>query len=356
VVEELRCELKGVFSVEDELARAIVLALKPKLVQDRALVEPATVSTEAHDLYLKGRYLWNQRTVEGLTKAKAFFERAIAIDSNYALAHSGLADCYSLFMDYSGARATEVLPKAKAHALKALELDDGLAEAHASLGAISQHDYDWNTAERELKRAIELRPGYATAHQWYAEILSINGRSSEARAEAERARQLDPTSPIVSHILAITFFNSRDYDRTVEQEIKTLELDPTFLPSRAFLILGHLHAGRLEEAAGGRGPGTASPGIQLLRAQVLAAKGDRMAAQQLVTEAEARLAGDRFPRGPLAAARFAVGDKEGAFAWLEKGVEEKDPILALTVKSNPTWDPIRSDLRFQKLLRRMKLE
>ena len=181
-------ELKGVFSVEDELARAIVLALKPKLVPDRALVEPATVSTEAHDLYLKGRYLWNQRSLEGLTKAKAFFERAIALDPNYALAHSGLADCYSLFMDYRGARAAEVLPKAKAHALKAVDLDDGLAEAHASLGAISQHEYDWNTAERELKRAIELRPGYATAHQWFAEILSTQGRLSEGRAEAERAR------------------------------------------------------------------------------------------------------------------------------------------------------------------------
>jgi len=349
-------ELKGVFSVEDELARAIVLALKPKLVKDRALVEPATVSTEAHDLYLKGRYLWNQRSLEGLTKAKALFERAVALDPTYALAHSGLADCYSLFMDYGGARAAEVLPKAKAHALKAVQLDEGLAEAHASLGAISQHDYDWSTAERELKRAIELRPGYATAHQWYAEILSTQGRLSEARAEAERARQLDPTSPIVSHIVAITFYNSRDYDRTVEQEMKTLELDPTFFPSRAFLILGHLHAGRLEEALAALDQVSANPGMQLLRALVLAAKGDRMAAQQLVTEAETRLAAERFPRGPLAAARLAVGDKEGAFAWLEKGVEDKDPILPLTVKSNPTWDPIRSDPRFQKVLRRMNLE
>ena len=349
-------ELKNVFSVEDELARAIVLALKPKLVRDRSLVEPATVSTEAHDLYLKGRYLWNQRTVEGLTKARAFFERAIALDPTYALAHSGLADSYSLLMDYAGARAAEVLPKAKAHALKAVQLDDALAEAHASLGAISEHEYDWNTAERELKRAIELRPGYATAHQWYAEILSAKGRLPEARAEAESARQLDPTSPIVNHILAITFYNSRDYDRTVEQEIKTLEMDPTFFPARAFLILGLFHAGRPEEALAALDQVTASPGTQLLRAQVLAAKGDRMAAQQLVTEAERRLTADHYPRGPLAAARLAVGDKEGAFAWLEKGVEEQDSILPLTLKSNRTWDPIRSDPRFQKVLRRMNLE
>jgi hypothetical protein len=127
-------------------------------------------------------------------------------------------------------------------------------------------------------------------------------------------------------------------------------------PSRAFLILGYLHAGRLDEALKALDQVTANPGLQLLRAQVLAAKGDRMAAQQLVTEAETRLAADRFPRGPLAAARLAIGDKEGAFAWLEKGVEEQDPILPLTVKSNRTWDPIRSDPRFQKVLRRMNLE
>jgi hypothetical protein len=133
-------------------------------------------------------------------------------------------------------------------------------------------------------------------------------------------------------------------------------LDPSFFPSRAFLILGYLHAGRLDEALKALDQVTANPGLQLLRAQVLAAKGDRMAAQHLVTEVEARLAAERFPRGPLAAARLAVGDKEGAFAWLEKGVEEQDPILPLTVKSNQTWDPVRSDPRFQKLLRRMNLE
>ena len=147
-------ELKNVFAVEDELAAAIVQALTPKLVAERPLVQPTTASTEAHDLYLKGRYLWNQRTEETLRKAKGFFERAITLDPNFALAHSGLADCYSLFMDYSGARAADVLPKAKAHALKAIELDDALAEGHASLGAISEHDYDWVTAERELGRAI----------------------------------------------------------------------------------------------------------------------------------------------------------------------------------------------------------
>ena len=348
-------ELKNVFAVEDELAAAIVQALTPKLVAERPLVQPTTASTEAHDLYLKGRYLWNQRTEETLRKAKGFFERAVTLDPNFALAHSGLADCYSLFMDYSGARAADVLPKAKAHALKAIELDDVLAEGHASLGAISEHDYDWVTAERELGRAIELRPGYATAHQWYSEVLSAKGRLPEARAEAERARQLDPTSPVVNHILAIAFFNSRDYTRSVEQSMKTLELDPTFQPARAFLILGHLHAGRTAEAMAVLESASTASILQPLRVQVLAARGDRTEAQRLLAEAEGR-ATVWYPRGALAAAHLALGEKDEAFAWLEKGVEEKDSLLPMTIKSNRTWDPIRSDARFRKLLQRMNLD
>jgi serine/threonine-protein kinase len=181
-------EMKGVFSLEDELARAIVQALKPKLVPAAALVSQTTSSTEAHDLYLKGRYFWNRRSKEGFARARALFEQAIALDPGYALAHSGLADLYSLSMDYAEARAAEVLPKAKAYALKAAELDDSLAEAHASLGMVRERDYDWHGAEREYRRAIGLRPGYATAHHWYYLLLVYTGRLAEAKAEAERGR------------------------------------------------------------------------------------------------------------------------------------------------------------------------
>jgi TolB-like protein len=348
-------ELKNVFAVEDEVASAIVQALTPKLVPQRPLVQPTTASTEAHDLYLKGRHLWSQRSEETLRRAKGFFEQAVALDPRFALAHSGLADCYSLSMDYSGARAEDVLPKAKVHALKAVELDDALAEGHASLGAISEHDYEWDTAERELKRAIGLRPGYATAHQWYAEVLLAKGRLPESRAEAERARQLDPASPIVNHILAVVFFSSRDYDRSVEQSTKTLELDPTFQPARAFLALGHLRAGRIAQSmAVLEGAGTASV-LQPVRVQVLAARGDRTEAQRLLAEAEGR-ATVWYPRGALAAAHLALGEKDEAFAWLEKGVEGKDSLLPMTIRWNLSWDPIRSDPRFQKLLQRMNLD
>ncbi|TMA32350.1 MAG: tetratricopeptide repeat protein [Deltaproteobacteria bacterium] len=347
-------ELKNVFSLEDELARAIVQSLKPKLVPERALVQQAAVSTEAHDLYLKGRYFWNQRSRESLTKAKASFEQAVALDPKYAVAHSGLADCYTLLIDYGRASSAKTLPKAEAHAREALELDDSLAEGHASLGAVAQHEYDWDTSERELKRAIELRPGYATAHQWYAEILWMKGRLPEALAQAEQARQLDPTSPIVNLIVAVTYLYGRDYDRAIEQATKTLELDPAFPSTRAYLAMAYLQTGKLAEAMATL---DAEPGkLQGMRAQVLAARGELAAAKRLLSETEARLGPDPGPRLGLAAAHLAVGDKEGAFTWLERGVEEQDPLLPAGVKWGPNWDPVRSERRFQKLLRRMNLE
>jgi serine/threonine-protein kinase len=350
-------ELKNVFAVEDELARAIVLALRPKILPSGALVREPTPSIEAHDLYLKGRYLWNQRTKEGMAKAIAAMEGAIAIDPDYALAQSGLADCYSLFIDYGGGRAAELLPKAKAHALKAVELNEALGEGHASLAAVSEHDYDWNTAEREIKRAIELRPGYATAHQWYAEILWAKGRLPEALAEAQRARELDPTSPAVNYVLAITYFIMHDYDRAIAQATRTLELDPGFVPARVFLVLGHVKSGRLAEAMEALDQARANTDmLKTVRAQVLLAKGDRAEAQRLVAEAEAGFAIAPFPRAGLAGAHLSLGDTEGAFSWLERGVEARDPSLPSSVKWASIWDPVRSDPRFQRLLQRMNLQ
>jgi serine/threonine-protein kinase len=349
-------ELKGVFSVEDELARAIVQALKPKLVQGPDLVAQSTASTEAHDLYLRGRYFWNQRTKEGLTQATALFGRVIALDPSYALAHSGLADSYALSIDYGQARAAEVLPEAKAHALKALELDDALAEGHASLGIIGIKDYQWGTAERELKRAIELRPGYATAHHWYALGLAWTGRVAEARAEAEQARQLDPTSMIINNLVAITLFISRDYEGAVAQEIKTLELNPAADVPRFFLALSYQQLGRFAEALAALDKAPAqNSGLQTVRARVLAASGDRAAAQRLLGEIEKRFAAEPVPRGALAAVHLALGDKDGTFQLLGRGVEERDQSV-LNLKVSPQWDPIRSDPRYHKLLMRMNLE
>src|SRR5438067_493509 len=348
-------ELKNVFSLEDELARAIVQSLKPRLVPAAALVQQTTSNAEAHDLYLKGRFFWNQRSREGFAKATARFEQAVALDPTYALAHSGLADCYSLSVDYARARAAVVLPKAKAHARKALELDDSLAEAHTSLGMVSELDFDWSSAEHEYKRAIELRPGYATAHHWYFLLLAQIGHLTEPREEAERAGQLDPTSGIINAALVGLFLDNRDYDGAIEQALKGLELNPNFDLARVWLAISYRQAGKFSEALAALDPVRAVP-IGGLRAQLLADAGDRVAAQQLLAEVERRFSTQPVPRGGLALAHLALGDKDGAFLWLERGVEERDQTVVTGLKVSPQWEPIRSDPRYHTLLKRMKLE
>ena len=348
-------ELGNVFSLEDELAHAIAQALEPRLVQRNARVE-TTSSTEAHDLYLKGRYFLNQRTREGLAKAAQMFEQAISLDPRYALAHSGLSDCYSLDIQYGGADSAEALPKAKAHALKALELDDRLAEAHASLGIVSRDYYDHDASVRELKRAIELRPGYATAHHWYALTLLGLRRLADSRTEAEQARRLDPASASINTVTGIVSFNSRDYERAIEQLTKALELDPNFDVARLWLVYSYLQSGAVAKALAAvdaaKRPSNALSGA---RAHVLAAAGDALGAQRLLADVEKRFAAEPLPRGVLAAAHLALGDEAGAFAWLEKAVETRDQSL-IGVQVNPIWDHIRPDPRFHSLLRRMNLE
>src|SRR5256714_12180511 len=241
-------ELKNVFAVENELATAIADALRPRFLKQSSLVPMTTGSSEAHDLYLKGRHFWTKRTPEDLKEAMALFEKAIVLDPAYALAHAGLSDCYLLLGEYTSARPAEILPKARPHAYRALELDGALAEAHASLGLISIFDYDWATAEREFKRAIELRSGYATAHHWYAILLVTLGRFAEARAEAERALELDPASVIVNNMLGVVFFESRDYEKAIAALRKTLELNPGFASAGEMLACSYASAGRKAEA------------------------------------------------------------------------------------------------------------
>ncbi len=336
-------ELRNVFSVEDELARAIVKALKAKLVPGAALVRQTTVSPEAHDLYLKGRFFWNQRTQEGVAKATSLFEQAIALDPRYALAHSGLADAYAFSAVYGGARWAEASAKAAAHALRAVELDDGLAEAHTSLGLVKKNEaYDWSGAERELKRAIELRPGYVNAHIWYSLVLWSVGRVPEGQAELELARQLEPTSFVIAANIANNFFDDHQWERAIEQSRKAIEL--------------FLRTGQFAEAQAALDAATAAVGpLEPLRAEVLATTGQHAEARRLLAVLERRPVIARFSSAEIAAAYLALGDKDSALAWIGKGLEERDSRLD-SLKFSPLWDPIRPDPRFHALLRRMNLE
>jgi serine/threonine-protein kinase len=349
-------DVENLFSTENELAGAIVKALMPKLVHAPALVRESTPSAEAHDLYLKGRYFWNQRTADGLAKGIGLFQRAVALDPGYALAHSGLADSYDLLIDYGRSLAAEVVPRAREHALKAVQLDPSLAEGHTSLANIESREHRWTNAEQEFRRAIQLSPGYATAHHWYALFLMQMGRLSEAQREVERARQLDPTSMIINTAATQVLYDSRAYDAAADRARKTLELYPAWVPARMLLARAHVQAGRMAEALAALDSAPA-PSETLLaeRARVVEASGDSATARRVLGDLEKRgdLGDLRF--GNLAAAHAALGDIDAALTWLKRAVAAEEQTIN-TLKTSPDWDALRPDPRFVRILGELHLQ
>src|SRR5262249_16421363 len=216
--EQYERKLADMLSVQREIAHEITNNLRPALsgMEEKRASKQYTTNPEAYQLYVRGRYYWNKRTLPDFNKAISYFQQAIDKDPNYAMAYSGLADSYALLNAYGSGPAKDSMPLAKAAALKALELDDNLAEAHASIGAvIGNYDYDFAGADREFRRALELNPNYATAHQWLAENLSVLKHHDEALAEIRRALELDPLSPIMNRIHADTLLYARRYDEAI---------------------------------------------------------------------------------------------------------------------------------------------
>jgi len=348
--------LENVFALEDELARSITDALRPQLLkQSPALVSRATSSTEAHDLYLRGRYFWNKRTADDLKRASGLFRQALEVDPGFALAHAGLGDSYALLAEYTPARPDEVLPQAAEHARKALALDPALAEPHATLGLLAMDGYDWSGAEREFKRAIELRSGYATAHQWYALLLATLGRLEEARAEAEQAFRLDPASLVVNNMRGLVFYAGGDYPRAIEALRRTVDLYPASAMVHGFLACAYVGAGRNREAlAEIAGLSDADFEHAALRAWVLWAAGEREAGRRLARELVERPRKEAIRPGILASLHALLGDRDRAFSLLEQAYAEKDWTLR-EVKISPLLDPLRGDPRFAKLLKKLNL-
>jgi tetratricopeptide (TPR) repeat protein len=357
-------ELADVFQVQDELARAIVDALRVELrLTSRAhsaLIKPGTADLAAHDLYLKGRFLWNQRTYESLLKAADYFERAIARDSAYAQAYAGLADTYLMLPVYGPARPREAYPKAKAAALRALALDSTLAEAHTSLAYVRAFgDYDWPGAEAEYRRALALDPNYATAHQWYGESLEAHGRFEEALAELERARVLDPLSRIISVLLGNTLRAARRYDDALRQLRATLELDPSFAYTHFYLCWVYLFKRLPHDAVAECERGAELSGRNLVEGMALlahayAASGERAKATAILRELEARSRREYVSPYAIALTHLALGDTDRTFAWLDSAVTARDPLLRINIL-DPTLDPLHADARFARLRARMNL-
>src|SRR5580700_3604323 len=251
-------DLGHLIELQEEIAREVANEVEFSLTGQRPinLAREAAAplaganSYEAYDLYLKGRYFWNKRTDDGFRQAAEYFQQSIDKDPNYGRAYAGLADTYSLISTWAIGPQNVLMPKARAAASRALEIDERLAEAHASLALIKEnYDYDWPGAEKEFRRAIQLNPQYATAHQWYAEFLSWQGRFEEAFAESEQARQLDPLSLIIASDHAIILYNSHQYENALKQCRSVLELDPTYRHAGQMMASSYLQLGRYADAA-----------------------------------------------------------------------------------------------------------
>jgi TolB-like protein len=353
-------DLRDVLALQSDVAQAIANEIRVKLTpQEQArLARTGPVNPEAHDAYLKGRYYWNLRTEEGLKKGTELFQQAIEKDPDYALAYAGLADSYGVLGLRILTAPREAYPRAKAAASKALEMDGTLAEAHASMGlAELEYDWDWVVAEKEFKRAIELNPSYATAHQWYAVYLSAMGRHNEALAEIKRAEDLDPLSLIISVAGGSLFFAARRYDEAIAQCRKALELNAGFYLAHSCLGLVNGQEKRYEESVSeyqkaiGLEPG--SPRLAAGLARAYAAAGRKSEALKIISNLR-ELSKQRYvsPYG-IAMTYAALADLDQTFAWLEKAYQDRSVGLA-TLKVDPWVDPLRSDPRFQDLLRRMK--
>lgn len=359
--EQYERKLADMLSVQREIAREITNNLRPTLsgVDQSRMDKQYTANPEAYQLYLKGRFYWNKRTPADFQKSIEYFQQAIAKDPDYALAYSGLADAYTLLTVYSSEPAHKLMPQAKRAALKALELDDKLAEAHASYGQIVvYYDYELATAEQQYRRALELNPNYATAHQWLAEHLAAVKRFDEAIAEIQRALQLDPLSVIMNRIYADILVDSRRYDEAIEQYKKTLELDPNFPTAHYFLGRAYEALGKYDQAVAqyttaGRISGW-SPEVVAAANQVYAREGWKAYWQASLDQILKQPGGRTFPPFVIATFYARLGQTEEAISWLHRGYEERDFRMTL-ISVSFEFDSIRSDPRFVELVQKIGL-
>jgi len=361
--ESYERDSSDVITLEHDLARTIAEKLKLNLSagDQLRLNSPGKVNPGAYAAYLHGRFYWSKRTIEDFYKSIEYYEQAIAQDSNYAPAYAGLADAYALLgsSPNDALPPNEAMPKAKAAAQKALQLDDGLAEAHASLAYVSMvYDWDWSTAEKEFHRAIDLNPNYATAHEWYAELLAARGRESEALEEMKRARDTDPLLVLMHTAVAETLYYSRHYDEVIAQCRQTLELDPNY-------ALAHFHLGRAYLAKGMHPEAIAeyrkaeaslgeTPAMVMAIGYAEAKAGNAASARKALDRLKDQSRSRYVPALYSAALYTSLGDSKDGIALLEKAYSEhSDYLIFLNV--DPMADSLRAIPSFQALVRQIGL-
>ena len=353
--------LEDVFGIQEEIARAIVDTLTRTLAGPRvpALAARRSTDVEAYNHYLKGRFFWNKRTAEGLTRSVECFEAALAIDEGFALAHAGLADALCLLTDYGIVQPGEVMPRARAAAIRALELDPRSAEAHVSFAYIrSVYDWEWLEAEALYRRAIELGPGYATARHWFAiDFLAMHGRFEEAAEQAELARQLDPLSMIIQESRGYLLMLARRYDEAIAAYQSLLELDSSFFRVYTSMGRAYLQKGLYAEAAAmlekGRSMAGDMPNILGALGQARAMGGQRDEARRLLDLLSSMAARRHVPATCFALIHAGLGEHDRAVEWLERGCALHElPVVGINV--HPAYDALRDHPRFPALLRKMR--
>ena len=352
-------DLRDVLTLQSEVASAIVNEIQVKLTpgEKLRLAAARTVDPEAYLAYSYGRYYWNKRSPADIQRGVEYFQRAIAKDPTYAPPRTGLADAYALLgstgIDVLPPR--EAMPKAKAAALEAVKLDDTLSEGHTSLAYVRQsYDWDLDAAEREFKRAIELNPGYATAHHWYAHFFLAKGQPEQALAEIQRARALDPLSLMINIGVGWCYYHARRYDEAIQQYRATLELNPSLSLAHVTLAMAYEGKQQYADAIAEYNKGLALPGSRtfalagLGRAYVLSGK--HREAQQVLNELQSTAKQHYVPAVYLAAIFAAMGDKERSVQWMGKAHDERSDYLAY-LSTDPWADSMRPDPRFQRLVR-----
>jgi tetratricopeptide (TPR) repeat protein len=348
--------MKDVFVIQEEIARLIVSELEPELASAGiVLVASGTDNPEAYQLYLQGRYFWNQRTRESLARATELFEAAIRADTTYALAYTGMADVYGMLRGRGFMPGRETAEKQRTAARKAIELAPGLSEAHTSLAQLLfEYDWDWDAARREFQRAVELDPRNANARHWYSHYLTAMGRTEESLEQSERAIEVSPYDDILRQHLGWHYAFDRDYERALEGQLRALEMNPTG-GTRAFLAFAYQALGRNAEALAECEKAMATLGEDAFAmgfvGYVLGRVGHRREALDLARELELR--GDQTWYA-VALIHVGLGDRDRALAWLERAYASHSPGLVY-LAADPRLDDLRSDPRFVALLRRMEL-
>jgi tetratricopeptide (TPR) repeat protein len=348
-------------TVQKEIARNVSEKLRLKLTgADRTqLAKTYTESGEAYEAYLKGRYHWNKRTDEGFKKASGFFQEAIVKDPSYALAYTGLADCYTLRSDYGFLAPKEGYALAKGAVTLALKYDESLAEAHTSLASIKAvTDWDWQGAENEYRKALELNPNYPTAHHWYAAQLLLQGRLDQALQEIKKAQQLDPLSLGINKDFAVILLYARDYDRALEQCRKTLEIEPTFGVMSTYIAQIYELKQKYPEAtaelekAHAAAPEDGEITYALGQAYALIGKKDE--ALKISNELNQPAKQNVFLPKEAAYLYALLGEKEQAVAILQKAAENHYMPVA-ELKMDPRLAELRKDARVVELLQKIGL-